>query len=67
MICITSYVPGTGTVFTAVITPYTRDYCCYFSTTLADTGNGALYWCCPLFTAAAAAAAPGSPAAALYY
>ena len=66
MICSTSYIPGTGMVFTAVITPNTCDYCCYCSTTVADTGDGVLYWCYPLFTAAAAAA-PGSPAAALYY
>ena len=29
----------------------------------ADAGDGALYWCCYIFTAAAV---PGAPAAALY-
>ena len=29
----------------------------------ADAGDGALYWCCSIFTAAAA---PSAPAAALY-
>ena len=31
--------------------------------TAVDAGDGALYWCCSIFTAAAA---PGAPSAALY-
>ena len=49
-------------VFTAVITR-TCDYCCCFAATAADAVDGALYWCCSIFTAAAA---PGAPASALY-
>ena len=29
MICVVLYVPGTGMVFTAVITPNTSGYCCF--------------------------------------
>ena len=58
------YVPGTGMLFTAVITPIICDYCCCFAATAADARVGALYWCCCIFTVAAAA--PGAPAAALY-
>ena len=58
MIYVLLYVPGTRTVFTAVITPNTCDYCCCFAATAADAGDGALYWCCPIFTAAATPAAP---------
>ena len=57
------YVPGTGMVFTAVITPNTCDYCCWFAATGADAGDGAWYWCCSTFTVAAAP--PGAPAVAL--
>ena len=60
------YVPGTGIpgmVFTAVILPHTCDFCCCFAATAADAGDGALYWCCSIFTGAPGA--PGAPAAAL--
>ena len=49
------YVPGTGMVFAAVVTPNTCDYCYSFAATVADAGDGAWYWCCPIFTVAAAA------------
>ena len=42
MICVMLYVPGTGMVFTAVITPNSCDYCCSFAATAADAGDGAL-------------------------
>ena len=58
------YVPGTGMVFTDVITPNACDYSCSFAANAADAGDGAFYWCYSLFTVAAAA--PGAPAAALY-
>ena len=51
-------------LFTAVITPNTCDYRCYFAATAADAGDGALKWYCSIFTAPAAA--PGAPGAALY-
>ena len=57
------YVPGTGVKFTAVITPYTCDYCRCFAASAADAGDGALYWCCSILTPAAA---PRAPAPALY-
>ena len=56
------YVLGTGMVFTAVITSKNFDSCCCFAATAADAGDGALYWCCSMFTVAA----PAAPAAALY-
>ena len=62
--CAVHIIPGTGMVFAAVITPNTCDYCCCFAATATDAGDGALYWCCSILTAAAAA--PGAPAAALY-
>ena len=49
MICVMLYVPGTGMVFTAVITPNSCDYCCSFAATAADAGDGALYSCCSLY------------------
>ena len=48
LICVTLYVPDTGVVFTAVISP-TCDYCCCFAATAADAGDGALYWCCYIY------------------
>ena len=58
------YVPATGMVFTAVITPNTCDHsAAATAATATDAGDGALYWSCSIFTAAASA---GAPADALY-
>ena len=48
MICVVLYVPGTGMLFTAVITPNTCDYCGCFAATAADAGDRALY-CAALY------------------
>ena len=48
MFCVMLYVPGTGMVSTAVITPNTCNYCCSFSATAADAGDCALCWCCSI-------------------